>query len=127
MEFGQTSSPIKRHYYATGGYNIQLPNPYFELTPSIFMKYDGSAMQMDANAILKYNKRIWGGVSYRLEDAYVAMFGMDFEGGVSFGVAWDFPVTDIGTYASGSIEFFLRYCFHISTDQRRGRGKAIWD
>lgn len=128
MEFSQTAAPaLKRHYFATGGYNIQLPNPYFELTPSVFMKYDGAAMQMDINTMIKYNKRIWGGVSYRLEDAYVAMFGMDFEGGISFGAAWDFPVTDIGTYASGSIEFFLRYCFHISTDQRKGRGKAIWD
>ena len=84
-------------------------------------------MQMDANVILEYNKKMWGGVSYRLEDAYVAMFGMDFEGGYSFGVAWDFPATDLNTYTSGSIEFFLRYCFHISTDQRRGKHKAIWD
>ncbi|MEA3445659.1 MAG: PorP/SprF family type IX secretion system membrane protein [Bacteroidota bacterium] len=128
MEFNaQSMPPLKRHYYITGGYNIQLPNPYFELKPSIFTKYDGASMQMDANVILEYNKRIWGGMSYRLEDAYVAMFGMDFEGGYSFGVAWDFPVTEIGTYASGSIEFFLRYCFYISADSRRGRGRAIWD
>lgn len=128
MEFSQTASPpLKRHYYATGGYNYQLPNPYFELTPSIYLKSDGASTQIDANAILMYNKRIWGGVSYRLKDAYVAMFGMDFEGGYSFGVAWDFPVTDIGTYASGSIEFFLRYCFHISTDKGPTKFKAIWD
>ena len=126
----QAPEPIKRHYYLTGGYDIQLPNPYFILKPSLYSKYDGSAMQMDANVILEYNKKMWGGVTYRLEDAYVAMFGMDFggEGGVySFGLAWDFPATEIGTYASGSLEFFLRYCFQLSINKGRGSGDKLWD
>ena len=126
VEFDQTAKTfLKRHYYFTSGYHITLPNPLFELTPSVFIKYDGSSMQMDFNATIEYDKRFWGGVSYRLEDAYVAMFGMNLIGGYSFGLAWDFPISEMGTYASGSFEFFARYCFHISRNTKEGRHKGI--
>ena len=132
IEYNQQSTiPIKRHYHITGGYDIQLPNPYFILKPSIYSKYDGSSMQVDANVIVEYDQRMWGGITYRLEDAYVAMFGMDVDlnsGGVlSFGGAWDFPTTEIGTYASGSIEFFVRYCFQLKMKGGRTKQGTIWD
>lgn len=126
IEFDQTASvPLTRHYYITSGYRIELPNPLFELTPSLFMKYDGASVQVDFNGILEYNKKIWGGVSYRLEDAYVAMFGMNIMGGYSFGLAWDFPISEISGFTSGSPEFFLRYCFHISRNTKQGSSKHI--
>ena len=66
LEFDLTSTKtLKRHYYITSGYKIELPDPLFELTPSVFMKYDGSSLQVDINTLLEYNKKIWGGVSYR--------------------------------------------------------------
>ena len=126
LEFDLTATKtLKRHYYITSGYKIELPDPLFELTPSVFMKYDGASLQVDINTLLEYNKKIWGGVSYRLEDAYVAMFGMNIMGGYSFGLAWDFPINDVGGFTSGSPEFFLRYCFHISRDTRKGKTHHI--
>ncbi len=126
VEFDQTASTyLKRHYYFTSGYTVTLPNPLIEVTPSVFVKYDGASMQMDINTIVMYDKKFWGGMSYRLEDAYVAMFGMDLLGGYSFGLAWDFPISDMGTYASGSFEFFARYCFHISRNTKQGSKKGI--
>ena len=56
---------------------------------------------------------------------YFAMFGMNIVGGYSFGLAWDFPISEIGGFTSGSPEFFLRYCFDLGIDSRKGTGKHI--
>lgn len=99
--------------YFSGGYHIPLPNPLFELTPSVLIKSDFTVLQADITATLEYDKRLWGGVTYRLEDAYVAMFGINLVNGISIGFAWDFPANDVGTYAAGSVEFFGRYIFDL--------------
>jgi type IX secretion system PorP/SprF family membrane protein len=126
VEFSQTAATyLRTTYYGSAGYAITLPNPLFEITPSVFAKSDGVVMQVDFNAILEYDKRIWGGVTYRLEDAYVAMVGMRLLSGFSFGMAWDFPTTDIGTYASGSIEFFGRYVFPLGLKTGTTRKSTI--
>lgn len=118
VEMNQTAKyNLYKTYYFSTGYHIALPNPLFELTPSIFVKSDGVVSQMDLSAVVEYDKRIWGGVTYRLEDAYVAMIGMKLINGFSFGMAWDFPTHEIGTYASGSIEFFGKYVFPLGLKQ----------
>jgi len=119
IEMGQTSQyTLLPTYYFSSGYQIALPNPLLELTPSVFVKsVEFNTTQMDFSAVMEYDKRIWGGVTYRLEDAYVAMVGMKLMSGFSFGMAWDFPASDIGTYASGSVEFFGKYVFPLGLKQ----------
>ncbi len=126
IEMGQTSQyTLKPSYYVSSGYEIALPNPLLELTPSVFVKSDGAVTQVDFSAILEYDKRLWGGVTYRLEDAYVAMIGMKLMSGFSFGMAWDFPASEIGSYASGSVEFFGRYVFPLGIKQGNTGRKTL--
>jgi len=112
--------------YFSGGYHWQLPNPLFELTPSVLLKSDLTVLQADFTATLEYDKRFWGGVTYRLEDAYVAMFGINLVNGISLGFAWDFPASDIGTYAAGSVEFFGRYIFDLGLKSGKTRQGSIF-
>jgi len=51
------ASYISRHYYAFAGYRFQLPNPAFEITPSVLLKTDGRTNQLDASTIVQYNKK----------------------------------------------------------------------
>ncbi len=108
---------LRRHYYAGGGYTISSPAfPAFTLTPSVFVKSDGSTIQADFNGLVTYNKKVWGGVSYRLTDAVALMVGMNMKE-IEFGYAYDIPTSRVG--ATGSHEIMLRYIFKIEREKAR--------
>lgn len=55
----------ERHYYLTTGYVFDL-NEYFKIKPSLLLKEDfNGPTNVDLNAFLLYNDRIWLGASYR--------------------------------------------------------------
>jgi type IX secretion system PorP/SprF family membrane protein len=116
---GKAAAFLKRHYYLTSGYNLPLPNPLLEFNPSFMFKYDGATTQMDINAMMLYNKKIWGGVSYRFEEAWVVLVGMELLNGIKFGLSYDFLTNDIGTQASGTLEVMLGYCFNVSSSKSK--------
>lgn len=116
---------LKRHYYGIAGYRIQLPNPAFELTPSVFLYSDGRVSQFSVNTNVTYNKKLWGGVSYRAGDALAGMVGVELYNGIRISYAYDFPLSDIRKNTSGSHEFMVNYCFNLSLGRSAMRYKSI--
>ncbi|MDD4645641.1 MAG: type IX secretion system membrane protein PorP/SprF [Bacteroidales bacterium] len=116
---------MRRHYYGTVGYLFKLANPVYEIQPSLFAKYDGASFQTDVNMMLVYNKRFWGGVSYRLGDAVVVMAGTELANGLRLGIAYDFTTSAIATYSHGTVEFMLGYNLAIGTDKLSQRYKSV--
>jgi type IX secretion system PorP/SprF family membrane protein len=116
---------MQRHYYATAGYLLKLSNPVFELQPSIFAKSDGASFQMDVNMLLLYNKRFWGGVSYRLGDAVAVMAGTELPNGLRVGISYDFTTSAIGAYSNGTVEFMLGYNLEVGTDKFSQRYRSV--
>jgi len=116
---------IKRHYYFAAGYYYQLPNPLYEIRPSVFIKSDIAVFQYDVNATLIYNKRVWGGVSYRYGDAFVAMAGFYLNNSFKFAVAYDITTSKLRKYSSGSVELMLGYCAIVSKGKSKQRNKSV--
>ena len=118
---------ISRHYYISAGYSYQLANPLFEFRPSIFIESDQTSSQYSLNGRLIYNKRFWGGVSYRVTDATVAMFGIDFLSGLNVAIAYDMPMTSKINYKyqNGSFEFMIGYTFNVSIEKEKNIYKSI--
>jgi type IX secretion system PorP/SprF family membrane protein len=125
IKFTKGVSYISRHYYLTAGYILQLPNPSLELLPSFHTVSDGKVIQFSATSLVRYNKKIWGGVSYRPGDALVAILGIELFNGIRVGYAYDFPVSDIIKNTSGSHEFMINYCFDLSLGKSPMRYKSI--
>jgi type IX secretion system PorP/SprF family membrane protein len=116
---------VSRHYYLTAGYNLQLPNPSFELSPSFLAFSDGKVTQFTITSLLRYNKKVWGGVSYRAGDALVGILGVELYNGIRLGYAYDFTISDIRKNSSGSHEFIVNYCFDISLGRSPMKYKSI--
>lgn len=116
---------VSRHYYLTGGYILQLPNPSLELLPSFFVFSDGKVAQFTVTSILRYNKKAWGGVSYRAGDALIGIVGIELFNGIRFGYAYDFTMSDIRKNSGGSHEFMVNYCFDLSTGKSPMKYKSI--
>jgi type IX secretion system PorP/SprF family membrane protein len=111
----QNSFSLKRTYFITGGYEYVFPsNPSFEFDPSVLIKTDFVSAQYDIAAILKYENRFWGGLSYRVQDAATILIGVNWKN-FKFGYSYDLTTSNMGGSgkSSGSHELFLRYCFKI--------------
>lgn len=121
----EVSTYISRHYYLTGGYTLQLPNPSLELLPSFFAYSDGKVIQFNITSLVRYNKKVWGGVSYRAGDALIGIVGLELFNGIRIGYAYDFPLSDIRKSTSGSHEFMVNYCFDLSLGKSPMRYKSI--
>ena len=108
---------LSRHYFLLAGYNYEI-DPLLSLNPSIYLKSDGSTSQLDINTIVQYsiqdNKKLWGGVSYRLDEGLIVMTGMNLNKDLKFGIAYDVVLSKI---QNNSIEFMLGYSFSVETDR----------
>jgi type IX secretion system PorP/SprF family membrane protein len=125
IKFTKGTPYVSRHYYFTAGYDLQLPTPAFELLPSVFVFSDGKVTQLAVNTLVRYNKKVWGGVSYRAGDALIGIVGVELYNGLRIGYAYDFPLTDIRKSTSGSHEFMVNYCFDLSLGKSPMRYKSI--
>jgi len=113
------STYLVRHYYLMGGYNIKLSDPLFELRPSFLFKSDLASWQLDLNTNIVFNKRFWGGITYRVQDAIALLMGMEMENGLRFGYSFDLTTSALAHYGYGSHEIFVSY----SLDLERNRNQ----
>jgi len=126
IKYETATSYLVRHYYVTAGYTLQLANPLFEVMPSFVLSSDGRANQLYVNTNVRYNKRFWGGVSYRTgEEAVVGIVGVELFNGVRIGYSYDFAISKIGRYSDGTHELTVGYCFDLSMDKSPQKYKSI--
>ena len=108
---------LKRHYYFTGGYNLDLNDDRFTVQPSFFYKSDGTTSQLDLDLLLQYNKRFWGGLGYRNQDAVMVFLGFEMQNGLKIGYSYDLNTSVLSRYNSGSHELFLSYAVLINKNR----------
>lgn len=116
---------VRPHYYVTAGYSLQLSNPAYEFEPSVNLFSDGSTVTFDINGTVAYNKKLWGGVSYRAGSAVIGMLGLMILDGVKVGYAYDFQTSALTQHSTGSHEILINYCFKIGVEKAPQRYKSI--
>ncbi|MCF6332341.1 MAG: type IX secretion system membrane protein PorP/SprF [Draconibacterium sp.] len=113
------STYFVRHYYLSGGYNIKLADPLFELRPSFLLKSDLGSWQLDLNANIVFDERFWGGISYRYQDAVALLMGIELINGLRFGYSFDLVTSAISRYGFGSHEIFLSYTVDLEKNRNQ--------
>jgi len=104
---------LTRHYFLISGYYHEI-TPVLSLNPSIYLKSDGATSQLDINTNLIYNNKMWGGVSYRLDEGLILLAGMDVKEDLRVGVSYDVTMVN---QMGNSLEVMLGYNFKIKTDK----------
>ena len=110
---------LSRHYYFNGGYNIKLADPLFELRPSFLFKSDLAGWQLEANANVVYDDRLWGGISYRIDDAVALLMGIELINGLKVGYSFDLVTSAIGYYGFASHEIFISYSVNLDRNRKQ--------
>ena len=100
------------HLFLTGGYRFLL-NDDINAIPSLMVKYiRGSSkndFQFETNLKLQYQDRLWIGGSYRYQDGYAAMIGVNVSNTFNVGYAYDFTTTELNTVSRGTHEIVLGF------------------
>jgi len=114
-----------QHFYITSGYTYQTSDPMYELIPSFFLENDGRTTVLNLNTNLVYNNRIWGGLTYRVGEAFTALFGFTFHSDIKFGIAYDYDTNQLSQVSYGSFEVDVIYNFKLKKEKIPQRYKSI--
>ncbi|MEM9024388.1 MAG: type IX secretion system membrane protein PorP/SprF [Bacteroidota bacterium] len=111
LSFGENpddlETAIDLHHYIITGYRKPL-NANYTITPSILFKYASpSPASFDLNVKVDYQDRIWGAFSYRHNAALVLLVGASFNNKLRFGYSYDYSISSLRDFNSGSHEIFL--------------------
>ncbi len=126
IELGDKSYiKLERTYYLTGGYNIELRNPLYELQTSFLVKTDMIFWQEEFDAILCYNKMFFGGFGYRFGDAVKVNVGVEIKG-VRLNYTYDISTSAIARASSGSHELSASYNIKLDlSGKSKNKHKSI--
>jgi len=107
-----TSGRLIPHVFLTGGYRF-LMSEDVNAVPSLMVKYirgsSNNDFQVEANLKLQYRDRLWIGGSYRHQDGFAAMAGINVGNTFNVGYAYDFTTTQLNTVSRGTHEIVLGF------------------
>jgi type IX secretion system PorP/SprF family membrane protein len=100
-----------KHFFLSSGYVFNLSND-IKLKPSIMLKTsEGAPVSMDFSGnVLLYDKLEFG-LSYRLNQSISALINVRASRSLRLGYAYDYVVTNLGNFKSGSHEIFILFNF----------------
>lgn len=99
------------HVYIIAGYVFDL-NPNLKFKPSTFLKVsNGGPVIADVSANFLIQNTLNLGVSYRWDDSFSGLIGFNITPRLEMGYAYDYTITALQSYNSGSHEIFFRYQF----------------
>jgi len=105
-----TFSKPPRHFYAFASYDYAINNQ-IDIVPSLYFKNSSFISQFELSALGVYNKKFWGGLSYRMQESMVILVGLNIMSGVKLGYSYDLNVGPVKSYSSGSHEIMLSASF----------------
>lgn len=109
-QYVQNSVDYQPYFFAAGF--VTKINPYLKLKPSVLIKViTNSPLQADLNANLIIKDALWIGASYRSGDALVGILEYQINPQFRMGYSYDYTLSDLSRYNTGTHEFMLRYEF----------------
>lgn len=97
------------HLFFSGGYRMQLSDDV-SLLPSMLVRYISPLpLGFDVNAKLQYQDLIWAGASYRYQDGFAAMVGLNINRNINIGYSYDVQTSTLNTVSKGTHEILIGF------------------
>lgn len=110
------NNPLESHIVVTGGFDYE-PTYKVRLTPSFLVQSDLNSYSFDIGVLATYDDTMWGGVSFRQQEALVGMIGYSFfkEKSLKLGYAFDYTLIGQEATAATSHEIMVTYSLPMSS------------
>jgi len=111
IHWNNSEGKLTPHFYAYTGYNINLDKKSeWIIQPSILARTNGpSPYQLEYNLKFMYRSMIWIGATYRERSSMCGLIGVKIDKQFTFGYSYDFTLSKLSNYSSGSHEIVLSY------------------
>lgn len=97
------------HFFLTGGYVWNI-NDKLKFKPATMVKaVQGAPLSFDITANFLINNRFEAGAAYRFDDSVSGLVGFRVTPTLRVGYAYDYTLSNLGDYNSGSHEVFLLF------------------
>ncbi|WP_205504587.1 PorP/SprF family type IX secretion system membrane protein [Rufibacter psychrotolerans] len=102
-----SNNVLQRHFLGTAGYRFRVGSEV-TLVPSVLVKLTSpSPTTIDYNLRAVYADRVWAGVSYRNQDAFAFMAGVNISHIMDASYSYDYNTSPLGVANSGTHEVIL--------------------
>ena len=106
-----TENKERRHYFVIGGYVFDL-SEQVKFKPAFLLKaVVGAPISIDLSANFLFRDKLGVGVAHRLDDSFSGLLQYYVTPQFRIGYAYDFTLTELRNYNSGSHELMLGYDF----------------
>jgi len=97
------------HLFLTAGYRFFMTDD-ISFLPSGLLKYVSSTpVSFDINAKFQYRDFLWAGGSYRYNDSWAAMVGLNISNTLNIGYSYDITTSKLNTVSRGSHEIVVGF------------------
>ena len=108
----------RRHYFLIGGYVFDL-SENIKFKPSFLVKaVQGAPLSVDLSGNFFFNDKFGIGLAHRFDDSFSGLLQYYVTPQFRIGYAYDFTMTELRHYNSGSHELMLGYDFNFVEDTR---------
>ena len=113
-----TENIERRHYFLIGGYVFDLSDDV-KFKPSFLVKaVQGAPLSVDLSANFFFNDKFGIGLAHRFDDSFSGLLQYYVTPQFRIGYAYDFTMTELRHYNSGSHELMVGYDFIFVDDTR---------
>jgi type IX secretion system PorP/SprF family membrane protein len=110
------------HYFFTGGYVFNL-NENLKFKPAFMARaLSGAPLALDLTSNFLINEKVELGVAYRFGDAVSGLFNVKVSPSVRIGYAYDYTVSNLGRFNSGSHEIMLLFDISKNNEKEDRKG-----
>lgn len=104
-----TGGKLIPHLFLSAGYRMQLSDDVSFL-PSMLIRYISPLpVGYDVNAKFQYQDIMWLGASYRYNDGFAAMMGVNLNHSINIGYSYDIQTSKLNTVSKGTHEILIGF------------------
>lgn len=97
------------HLFLSAGYRMPI-NEDISFLPSMLIRYiTPLPLGFDLNAKFQYQDLLWAGASYRYQDGYAAMIGVNLNHNINIGYSYDAQTSNLNTVSRGTHEILIGF------------------
>ena len=86
--------------------------------------YNRCPLGVDVNAKIQYQDLLWLGFSYRYNQGYAAMLGVNISSTINLGYSYDYTTTQLNTVSNGTHEIVLGFLWR-KNNKNNSKNKFI--
>jgi type IX secretion system PorP/SprF family membrane protein len=110
IEFTSFNSSLNQHFVGIVGYTFENEKTKLAIQPALLIRHMGP-FPTQWNAMLRatYDKKYWGGLVYRSNDAAAICAGIQLKERYTVGYSFDYSLSRISQYQNGTHEITLSF------------------